>query len=107
MNFRCALAFLPLAACVGSIGDGALPGHSPASTDEPSQTTPTSGPARCGAPAPSTLLTREQYVTTLGDLLGFDPRALVTFEDGAGRTYQPGRRLAALQAEAIMNTAAA
>jgi hypothetical protein len=63
-------------------------------------------PAACGAPMASTLLTREQYANTLGDLLGFDVRPAVKFTDASGRTYRAEAHVSALEAEDLMNTAA-
>ena len=86
---------LASAGCVGAVGDGrgsSVPGGPV--TENPATGTPgmpNSGdptgpgytpppppppppPGACGAPSFATLLTRDQYINTVGDLLGIDVR---------------------------------
>jgi hypothetical protein len=64
----------------------------------------TDPPSSCvgpGAAEPwhSPILTREQYVNTVTDLVGFDVRPLVGFADAGGRKYLAGVSLSALELE--------
>jgi hypothetical protein len=53
------------------------------------------------------VLTREQYINTVSDLLAFDVRPLVTFGDLGGRRFVPGVSLSALGIEERMIAAEA
>jgi hypothetical protein len=52
-------------------------------------------------------LSREQYINTASDLLGFDVRPFATFADLGGRKVTPGVSLSALQVEERMGAAEA
>lgn len=102
--------------CVGTVGERApQPGQTPRAPGEPgpdphptpAQPTTPAAPGTCGSPMVSTLLTREQYVNTVSDLLGIDVRPWVTFSDASGRKYRPDVRRSALEAEGMMRTARA
>jgi hypothetical protein len=113
---------LGLAGCVGSVGDSgpsggsnppSMPGSNPGKPPVNGMGDPGVAPppavaaGACGTPVFSATLTREQYVNTVTDLLGFDVRPLVSFTDTSGRTYKNDFRLPALQVEGLLNTAAA
>ena len=53
------------------------------------------------------VLTRQQYVDTVSDLVGFDVRPLVRFEDVGGRRFVPGVSLSSLSIEQRLTTAEA
>jgi hypothetical protein len=53
------------------------------------------------------MLTREQYINTVSDLLGFDVRPLVKFADAGGRKLDAAVYLTALAAEERLRTAEA
>jgi hypothetical protein len=117
-----ALAAGAAAGCVGSVGDAsknedpkAPPGDRPADPTMPTQpgqqptdpVTPpmVAAPGTCGAPMFTTVLTREQYINTVSDLLGVDVRGMVTFSDAAGRKFNPQLKRSALEAEGFMSAA--
>ncbi len=117
LRVACGLvAFGALAGCLGSVGEG------PRAAAAPADGVPAPGPT-AGAPSPgnrclagaralaapwrATVLTREQYINTVSDLLGFDVRPLVTFDDLGGRRFVPGVSLSALGIEERMTAAEA
>jgi len=51
------------------------------------------------------MLTFDQYVNTVTDLLGMEVRPAVAFKDANGRKYRPDLRVSALEAEELMSTA--
>jgi hypothetical protein len=80
----------------------------PPRSDAGNPTPPAAAPACSGAISfRSTELTREQYINTASDLLGFDVRPLVGFDDSSGRRYVPGTSASALEIEHRQNTAEA
>src|SRR5205814_2814169 len=106
------------AGCVGAVGDGSQstpggpgsgPGPGPGTGPGPGPTVPpppVAAPGTCAAPVFSATLTREQYVNTVSDLLGFDVRSLVVFTDASDRKYNPAiNKLSALEAEGFLNSA--
>src|SRR3954453_14567392 len=103
---------LGLGGCSGKIDDGAAPppdgtppGMPPPGSTPPGTMPPGTPQVPCGvAPWRPTPLTREQYINSASDLLGFDVRPLATFADVGGRTLVAGVSLSGLQVEARMNT---
>ena len=79
---------------------------SPTVVPPPTQAVPLPS-GSCGAPAPATLLTREQYINAVSDLVGLDVRPFVVFKDASGRKPRPGATLSPLQAEGYLQTAVA
>jgi hypothetical protein len=128
-GWACPIAFFTahlISGCVGTVsdksGEGAKPGAGgdqtggpgggPNGTDPSVNPAPppppmVAAPGTCGAPVVSTMLTHDQYVNTVSDLLGMDLRAAVDFKDANGRKYRPDLRVSALEAEDFMSTARA
>jgi hypothetical protein len=110
---------LALAGCVGAVPQAGMAPPPPA--EPPSGKPPAGTPAVDAARPPadanascttavgwrSTGLTREQYINTVSDLLGFDVRPLVKFDDAGGRRFVPGVSLSALGVEQRLTTAEA
>jgi Protein of unknown function (DUF1588)/Protein of unknown function (DUF1592)/Protein of unknown function (DUF1595)/Protein of unknown function (DUF1585)/Protein of unknown function (DUF1587) len=109
-----ALLALVASSCVGGIGassetpsprpvdpgQGSMPGPGPMEPESPV------GACKPGAvPWRGSLLTREQYINAVRDLLGFDVRALVSFADNGDRKAEPGVSLATLGVEERQKTA--
>jgi hypothetical protein len=106
-------ALLLAASCVGSVGAGnpRTPGAQPPGaggtggsvTPPPGPQEPGDPPTACTAKATAwqtTLLTREQFIHSASDLLGFDVRPLAIFSDVGGRkATEGGVSLSALQVE--------
>jgi Protein of unknown function (DUF1588)/Protein of unknown function (DUF1592)/Protein of unknown function (DUF1595)/Protein of unknown function (DUF1585)/Protein of unknown function (DUF1587) len=119
------VAGLFLVGCVGRMNDATAThdASSPPRRPPPDRGAPPSSSAPPEAPAPepgrgcdrppgaapwrTTLLTREQYVNTVSDLLGFDVAGHVTFRDAAGRRDGANVTLSALAIEQRLNTAEA
>jgi hypothetical protein len=126
-----AVAALTLAGCVGSVGDSAAPtapGNRPPSGGTGTGGDPPPGgaggaggggaggeggaPAACAGeaaavPWQSTLLTRQQYINSVSDLLGFDVAPHVMFDDSTSRKSSGGVALAPLEVEQRQVTAEA
>jgi hypothetical protein len=106
-----------IASCVGTVGDssgagasggpgggsnpGGPSGEVPVTPPPPS----VAAPGTCGAPVVSSMLTYEQYVNTISDLLGIDARPAVQFKDANGRKFRPDVKVSALEAEELINSA--
>jgi hypothetical protein len=91
------------------MGDPTSPGQPPPPGD-PVPTTPSPTVCRDAASAVvwrSPGLTREQYVNTVSDLLGFDVRPQVSFDEAGSRQFVPGVSLSALGVEQRLTTAEA
>jgi hypothetical protein len=115
-----ALAAGAAAGCVGTVGDGDSGGDktvaptdrpgdptvpTPPGTDPPVVPPTVAAPGSCGAPMVSTILTREQYINTVNDLLGVDVRGMVSFTDASGRKFSPELKRSALEAEGFISAA--